>query len=101
MAHRDTRAVRIGPHDLSMNTSRAVEFQLEPPSLGHAVSVRLRDFKDRWFAVAECRAVRHSGLGSTAREALVAALAPLGPKATAALMAEPAMFGASLKVLAR
>jgi hypothetical protein len=84
-----------------MHNSRAVEFQVEPPSLGYAVSVRLRDFRERWFAVAECRDVRHSGLGSTARDALVAALAPLGPKPTAALMADPAMFGASLKVLAR
>lgn len=84
-----------------MSNSRAVEFQLEPPSLGYAVSVRLRDFSDRWFAVAESRDVRHSGLGSTAREALVAALAPLGPRTTTALMADPAMFGASAMVLAR
>lgn len=84
-----------------MSNSQAIEFQLELPSLGYTVSVRLRDFTDRWFAVADCGAVRHSGLGSTAREALVAALAPLGPRTTVTLMAEPAMFGASVNVLAR
>ncbi len=73
----------------------------QPTAIGHAVAVRLGDFEGRWAAMVRCGTATTRGLGATAREALMAALAPLGPRATAALMAEPAMFGASADLLAR
>jgi hypothetical protein len=39
-------------------------------------------------------------VGATAREALVAALAPFGPRTSTAVMAAPEMFAASALVLA-
>lgn len=78
-----------------MNTSESIEFRLAPPSLGYAVSVRLRAFAERWLAVADSQAGQHLGLGGSAREALSAALFPLGPIAVRALLADPVLFGAS------
>jgi len=83
-----------------MTTRQPVEFEIAPPSLGYAVSVLLRNLTGRWVAVAECLDVRHVGLGATAREAMASAFAPLGPRTSAILMADPALFGASLCVLA-
>lgn len=76
-----------------------MEFELAPATLGYQVAVRLGDFQARWVAVVACGSVSTNGLGATARGALLAALAPLGERATAALMAEPAMFGASASLL--
>jgi hypothetical protein len=83
-----------------MQSTRWVEFELAPATLGFSVSVRLGDFEDRWLAVVNSGSARTDGLGATARKALVAALAPLGNRAIAALLAEPAMFGASVHLLA-
>jgi hypothetical protein len=82
-----------------MRSSQSVEFQLEPSSLGYSVFVRLRH-QERWVALVDWRTEQLNGLGPTARAALLAALMPLGPRATATLMAEPAMFGASASLLA-
>ena len=78
-----------------MQNNRWVEFELTPASLGYPVSVRLTDFDARWVAVVQCRSGSTEGLGGSARDALLAALSPLGMRATAALMADTAMFGAS------
>jgi hypothetical protein len=83
-----------------MYATRWFEFELAPTTLGFPVSVRLGDFDARWRAVVECGSFSTDGLGATARDALLAALGPLGSRATAALMAEPAMFGASAALLA-
>jgi hypothetical protein len=83
-----------------MYATRWFEFELTSAMLGYPVSVRLGDFEARWLAVVQCRSVSSDGLGATARDALLAALAPLGKRATTALMAEPAMFGASATLLA-
>ena len=84
-----------------MNTSRWFDFELSPAVLGLAVHVRLGDFEDRWTASVTYGSATADGLGPTARDALVAALAPLGTRATTMLMAQPAMFGASADLLAR
>jgi hypothetical protein len=83
-----------------MHNNRWVEFELTPATLGYPVSVRLTDFDARWLAVVQCRSVSTKGLGGNARDALLAALLPLGTPATTALMADPAMFGASASLLA-
>jgi hypothetical protein len=84
-----------------MNTTRWVAFELPPTAVGHSVAVRIGDFDGRWAALVRCGTATTRGLGASAREALVAALSPFGGRATAALMAEPAMFAASADLLAR
>jgi len=83
-----------------MHCNQWVEFELGAATLGYPVSVRLGDFEARWLAVVRCRSVSIEALGGTARDALLAAFGPLGMHATTALMAEPAMFGASARLLA-
>jgi hypothetical protein len=83
-----------------MNTGRWFDFELGSTVIGLPVQVRLGDYEDRWAATVRCGSTASDGLGATAREALVAALAPLGPRATTMLMAQPVMFGASADLLA-
>jgi hypothetical protein len=84
-----------------MNTRPWVTFELPSTARGHSVAVRLRDFEGRWAAIVRCDTATTRGLGASAREALLAALSPFGPRATARLMAEPAMFAASADLIAR
>ena len=84
-----------------MNSSRWIELDLASSALAYPISMRLGDYGERWTAVVRYGAATTHGLGSTAREALVAAMEPFGLQATAALMADPAMFAASADVLAR
>jgi hypothetical protein len=88
-------------HPASVNTSQWFEFELSPAGLGSPVRLRLGDYVDRWTATVRCGSTTTDGLGATAREALVAALAPLGSHVTTLLMAQPVMFGASADLLAR
>lgn len=83
-----------------MNTNRWFDFDLSPTVLGIAVHVRMGDFNDRWTASVSYGSATADGLGATARDALVAALAPLGERATTMLMAQTAMFAASADLLA-
>jgi hypothetical protein len=62
--------------------------------------IRIREAVERATASVECGATRTSGIGATAREALVAALAPFGARTAGAVMAAPAMFAASATLLA-
>ena len=84
-----------------MNGSRWVEFEVQPARFGLSVFVRLGDFGDRWTASVQCGAASSNGLGANPRAALLAALYPLGPRATTLVMADPVMFGASADLLAR
>jgi hypothetical protein len=97
VTHKVSRAARILRF---MNGSRWVEFDLPPTAMGLQGSVRLGDFDERWVAVVRCESSETFGLGGTARQALLAALAPLGPRATTAVMADPTMFAASAALLA-
>jgi hypothetical protein len=83
-----------------MSTTKPVAFEVAPHSLGFPVSVVLRNVSERWLAIAQCADSRHVGLGATARDALASAFRPLGPRTAAILMADPALFGASLRLLA-
>lgn len=78
-----------------------VEFELKVTTAGHPVRIRIREFEARTAAIVECGPSSTSGLGGSAREALVAALAPLGTRTSTAVMAAPEMFGASAKILER
>lgn len=83
-----------------MRSSQSFDIELEPPSLGFQVLVRLSQQGERWVAAVDWGAEQHHGVGATARAALVAALTPVGPRVTVILMADPAMFGASATLLA-
>jgi hypothetical protein len=82
-------------------SSQWFDFQVSPSAIGMAVDVRLGDFGNRWAATVRCGSTTTDGIGATARDALVAALAPLGAYATTTVMAQPVMFAASADVLAR
>ena len=88
-------------HPAIVNTCQWFEFELSPAGLGSPVHLRLGDYEDRWTATVRCGSTTTDGLGATAREALVAALAPLGSHLTTMLMSQPGMFGASADLLAR
>lgn len=75
-----------------------VKFRLVARSLDFWVDVRLRCFGDRWIAVAELAGAQELGLGMNARQALTATLAPLGPRATRELLADPALMAVSCSV---
>ena len=83
-----------------MNNGHWVDFELSVTGLSQSVQIRIGSFAERCTASVELGAVRTTGIGATAREALVAALSPLGNRMTIAVMAAPAMFGASAQLLA-
>jgi hypothetical protein len=80
------------PRLVSVNTRLASE------QLGLTIEVRLRQLDGRWLAVAEIDGEPEVGIGATPRVALAAALATLGERAAAALMADPQLLGVSLAV---
>jgi hypothetical protein len=93
---RDRRAVAIGGQCHGMQPRLvSVNFRLSSPELGLEVQVRLREANGRWLAVADFGDEPEVGLGASARTALTAALATVGPRAAAALLADPELFGVS------
>ncbi len=77
---------------ISVNTRLASE------ELGLDVEIRLRQLDGRWLAVAEFGGEPEVGIGASPRVALAAALASLGRRAAATLMADPQLFGLSAKI---
>jgi hypothetical protein len=79
----------------------AWEFQLSAgrgsPSIG--VGVRLEHIGERWVATAAHERRSEIGLGATARAALTAAVRSLAPASAAALLADPALFDVSWRLL--
>ena len=63
--------------------------------LGVEVDIRIRQLNGRWLAVADFEGQPEVGIGPTARAALVAALATLGQRAAAVLMADPQLLSLS------
>lgn len=76
-----------------------VTFRLSAPALAVRVDVDLRSLGERWVAAAEFQGRRELGIGLTPRQALTAALGPLGSRATAALLADPALMAPSAEIL--
>jgi hypothetical protein len=83
-----------------MDNGSWVDFELTVTGLEQRMQVRIGDFGERCVASVELGRTLTSGIGGNAREALVAALAPLGNRMTTAVMSAPAMFGASARLLA-
>ena len=77
------------PRLVSVNTRLACE------ELGLDVEIRLRQLDGRWLAVANFGGEPEVGIGASPRAALAAALATLGTRAAATLMADPQLFAVS------
>ena len=73
----------------------SINFRLGSADLDLDVAVRLRELNGRWLAVAEFGDEPEVGIGATPRVALAAALATLGERTAATLMADPELFGVS------
>ena len=82
------------PHLVSVN------FRLTADELGLDVDVRLRELDGRWLAVASFDGEPEVGIGASARNALSAALATLGTRAAATLMANPRLFAVTSELRA-
>ena len=103
-----TRVREIATHKVSsptlslarMRSANTVHVDVSPEASACVFSMRLDPLGERWVAVVDCEHERHHGIAATAREALAAALAPLGKRTAASVLADPAMFGASLALLA-
>ena len=74
----------------------SVNAHLASAELNLEVEIRLRQLDGRWLAVAEFGAEPEVGIGATPRTALAAALASLGERAAAVLMADPQLLGISV-----
>jgi hypothetical protein len=77
-----------------------VEFAVELIGQAQPVRVRVSERGERAIARVDCGDLTSDGLGASAREALVAALVPLGRRLATEVMAAPAMFAASAQLLA-
>ena len=96
------RAVTASANHAHVTTPASIvrtEFRLVAPGLGPTVEVRLGRFGDRWLAVAQIGEEPEVALGGTARQALEAALAPLGPRIARALLADTALLAPSIEIL--
>ena len=76
----------------------SVNARLVSQELGIDVGIRLRQLDGRWLAVADFGGQPEVGIGATPRVALAAALATLGERATAVLMADPQLLGVSAAI---
>jgi hypothetical protein len=83
-----------------MNQADWLEFEVTVPAHPGGMRVRIGAASERWVATVESASRTSSGIGATAREALRAALAPMGAPITTSVLAAPAMFGASAELIA-
>lgn len=98
---RDGQAVTNARDDVDMDQHPhlvSVNARLSSQELGIEVEIRLRDLEGRWLAVANYGGDPEVGIGATPRAALAAALATLGERATAVLMADPQLLGVSVAI---
>lgn len=76
----------------------SVNARLASEELGLDVDIRLRQLNGRWLAVATFGDEPEVGIGASPRAALSAALATLGDRAAATLMADPELFAVSVAI---
>ena len=84
---------------MTASQNATVRFQLTAEGSLGPVDVCLRSAGERWVATVEAGDRREVGVGANPRQALNAALSPFGARVTAALSADPALFGASTQLL--
>jgi hypothetical protein len=83
----------VQPRLVSINT------RLASAELGLDLEIRLRQLDGRWLAVADFGGEPEVGIGRTPRIALAAALATLGERTAAILMADPQLLAASTAIV--
>ena len=76
----------------------SVNARLASEELGLDLEIRLRQLDGRWLAVADFGGEPEVGIGANPRLALAAALATLGERTAAILMADPQLFGVSAQI---
>ena len=86
------RGMDAQPRLVSINT------RLVSEELGLDLAIRLRQLDGRWLAVADFGGEPEVGIGANPRVALAAALATLGERAAAILMADPQLFAVSAAI---
>jgi hypothetical protein len=99
-SRRDTQPVTIKLEYSSMTQGAAVsvQFRLEAAGLGFAMDIGLRSHGERWIAVADIGGKSEVGIGRNARQALEAALAPLGQRVAATCLQDLALLGPSVEI---
>lgn len=76
----------------------SINARLASEELGLDLEIRLRQLNGRWLAVADFGEEPEVGIGANPRLALAAALATLGERTAAILMADPQLFGVSAQI---
>lgn len=77
-----------------------LDFTLQPAPFQFAVAIRLRRVGERWVARVAGREDEYTGIAASPRQALAAALAPLGSSVVTALLADIGLIEPSIHVLA-
>lgn len=75
-----------------------IQFTLQPASPMPAITVRMRRFGERWVAEAQSE-LPNVGIAQTPRQALAAALAPLGAIAVKVLLADLTLLEPSCQII--
>ncbi|TME35007.1 MAG: hypothetical protein E6I62_01445 [Chloroflexi bacterium] len=88
---------RLGS-DVRRRARTSTRFQLHAANLAESVQVCLQSFGDRWVATAAGSRRIETGLGSTARTALTAAVESLMPAAAAELLTDPELLAVSWQI---
>jgi hypothetical protein len=83
---------------MDVRSTLSVHFRVRPAGHSSDVAVDLRLVGERWVAVVEHDAGRELGIGRDARAAVSAALAPLGSRVVAAVLADPALLEPSCAI---
>ena len=77
---------------------RPIGFRLNADHVAVQADVRLRRVGDRWISVSDASGREVTGIGSTARSAILASLDWLGPKAVRELLADLRLLDVSLQL---
>lgn len=80
-------------------TGPEVCFRVRAPTRGVEAEVRLRNAGGRWISVSEAIGREVTGIGPTARDAVVASLSWLGPRAMSELLADVGLLDVSHQLL--
>jgi hypothetical protein len=79
-------------------TDGSIHFRLVAVRVGIDVDVQLRNTAERWVSVSDSSGHEVTGIGSTARAAVVASLDWLGPAAVAELLADLCLLDVSRQI---
>ena len=80
-------------------TGPDVCFQVRAPTLGVEAAIRLRNAAGRWISVSESSGREVTGIGPTARDAVVASLSWLGPRALSEILVDVGLLDVSRQLL--